>query len=166
MTNIEWETELREGCKWWANVLRDGAKHDAGDAGINAMAAWAQEGQKSLPESQLAAFEEALFKRMTEHWMQYNRVESFAEGTGSVHWVIATDYSPCRPMGQAAHDAGIFPDSGAGDSITRFPCKTIMWLEPGKVTVRYGYAAPIETIWEAEVVRQEGVSANRDIKKS
>jgi len=39
--------------------------------------------------------------------------------------------------------AGIRGDMGV------LPIKTVMWIDDGKVSVRYGYAAPTEQIWPA-----------------
>lgn len=58
-------------------------------------------------------------------------------------YCLSVDYGPDMVLGRALADAGI--DAGMGT----LPIKTTMWLDDDKVTVRYGYGAPVETIFPA-----------------
>lgn len=55
---------------------------------------------------------------------------------------LGVDYGPDPILADALTDAGIPDHTGM------LPIKTVMWLrDDGSVAVRYGYAAPIETIY-------------------
>ena len=114
--------------EWWANVLSNPAKFDNGDVLSGIFAAWAAKGLEPLSGSTLDAFREALTATLAE----------------SHPWCLGTDYDPDGILREAALSAGI-PKHELG---LRFPCKTMMWLEDGKVSVAHGYRAPIEVVYE------------------
>ena len=62
---------------------------------------------------------------------------------GSYNRVVSTDYGPDDVLKDAANKAHI------NGQMFRFPMKTIMWINPGRVEVRPGYAAQEITIYPA-----------------
>lgn len=111
---------------WWSDRLRKGAKQDNGDktftgAMVSAMATMKGNGAK---DEEVDRFEVALLKILEEKDVD----------------IISTDYHPCPILQEAANEAGIPASCGP------FPMKTIMWIQGGKVEVKYGYGAKIERL--------------------
>lgn len=55
-------------------------------------------------------------------------------------YALGVDYNPCRELAAALDAAGI-------PNCSTLPIKTTMWLTGGKVEVRYGYGAPVVSIY-------------------
>jgi hypothetical protein len=54
---------------------------------------------------------------------------------------LSTDYDPKNELKEALHEAEIY------DGSARLPIKTLMWVEPGKVSVACGYGASEKVIY-------------------
>ena len=67
-------------------------------------------------------------------------VRKFQNGETSV--TLSTDYHPEGLLGIVAHRCDI--------ETSAFPCKTVMWVEATQVSVRFGYGASEEIIFEAK----------------
>lgn len=123
--------EAQIAARWWVDRLREGAKHDAGDAVINVFASFANQYIDQPAPEQVDAFESAL------------RAVVNAQFNPEFPWVtLATDYGPDSLLGQAADAAGI------NDRL--LPIKTIMNIKPGSVMVSYGYGAEFVEVMQAE----------------
>jgi hypothetical protein len=55
--------------------------------------------------------------------------------------ILSTDYAPEDALLEAVQRAGI------DNAEVRFPIKTMMWIEFGRVSVKCGYGAPVEVIY-------------------
>lgn len=79
-------------------------------------------------KEQLITFEKALAKLIKDELKTKNEV------------IVKVDYDPNELLLNAAKEAGI--------SKTVFPWKTIVWVKDNKVTVRDGYNAKVEIIYQ------------------
>lgn len=117
--------------KWWATVI-ERPKFDALGTQRDASMEFAQfmmtEANRKAPPVDTERFRIALATRL--------RAAPEAERR-----VVSVDYHPCDVLEQAAHDAGVV------DTFFTFPVKTCMWIDADSVKVRYGYGAPLVTIW-------------------
>lgn len=131
------ETEFKVAAKWWADLLRQGhVKQDNGES--DPMAQGLAHLASSLAHQKVTAakvdqFEELLFQILSEKSLSSHR-----RGLG---W--GTDYHPDSMLSEACEGAGL------GDGFMLLPIKTRCFTEPGLVRVRYGYGAPLETIFSA-----------------
>jgi hypothetical protein len=132
-------TEMaRAGAKWWADVLRDGAKMDNGDQSqtggmVFAMAIIGQaESRSEQDEEQYQRFEDELATVIEESDDKYGLY-------------VGVDYHPDSILSDAAERAEL-----VHDGITTFPWKTSMSFRDGKITVGYGYRAPMVQIYPKE----------------
>lgn len=62
--------------------------------------------------------------------------------------IISTDYEPDGLLAEVARAAGIRADCPP------FPMKTVMWIKAYNVTVKYGYAQPIDEVWHSQKATQ------------
>jgi hypothetical protein len=85
---------------------------------------------------EIEAFRAALERRI-EEFLASNPWYPGDPGRGSYFRVVECGYGPDQVLTQAAEDAGITV------SILELPMKTVMWVNPGEVTVSAGYQAPI-----------------------
>ncbi|MGA5424538.1 hypothetical protein [Streptomyces lavendulocolor] len=129
---------------WWAQQLASPPAHEVGatesTAFVNAATAV---GRKSKTPEQIEAFRLALaevierkLRERPEDWRPDN--PSWA----SYSRTIAGDYRPAQELETAAEEAGF--------KLKMFdvPMKTVMWVNPGKVSVAVGHGGGQETIWE------------------
>ncbi|PGQ88178.1 hypothetical protein [Priestia megaterium] len=136
------ENEIRAAVKWWTDVLASAnPKHDNGDPNPAAqfLLSLSTNSLTPLSEDQLQSFREhlgeILAEKLKENW---NPEEP---DVGSYFRTIYNDYGADSSLRTAAELANI-------DRInTRFPIKTNMRIDPGRVTVARGYGSPYETIY-------------------
>lgn len=126
--------EIEVAAKWWTDILQKEPSHDNKDAFQSAFANNIASTLKPLTEKQLKVFKEALVDAITKH-IERNEVWD------SALRVIGTDYGPDKILAEAAEKAKIDQAS------LRLPWKTLMWIDPGRVSVAQGYGAPVEAIY-------------------
>ncbi len=127
------EDEIRAAVEWWKGVLRRPPRHDNGEEMQSAFANVLAANLEPLPEEQVERFGVAL----ADGLVGFVRPER--------NNYLAVDYAPKGILLEAAEKAGI----EIGNLDLRFPFKTGMWIEPGRVTVSCGYRAPLERIYPA-----------------
>lgn len=132
------DAEIEAAVSWWADQLAGDATHDNGDLPLSLFAT-ALAGQLAplLPQ-QIESFKASLAMRLREDFAP--SWDSSDPMRGSYGRTLGVDYNPDARLRQAAEDAGI------GALSLRFPCKTMMWVDPGKVQVAKGYGAKPVTI--------------------
>lgn len=123
------DDQIRVAVDWWAKSIRDPEYNNGDDSFTGAMT-------KSLAQmisDVHPVTEEAIekFKVALTHLLK----------TTSLRF-LSTDYGPGRDLALCADVAEV--------DYSRFPWKTCMWLDEGKVIVSAGYQAPIETLWPVE----------------
>ncbi|MFI6249020.1 hypothetical protein [Streptomyces sp. NPDC051016] len=136
--------EAIAAAEWWANRLANPASHDVGAETANIVTntvAALVERQRS--QAQLEAFREALVDEIDQHVAQYSWRPDEPD-FGSALRAIAVDYGPDPVLADAAERAGFEL------KILDLPMKTVMWINPGTVTVAEGYSAQPVVIWRAD----------------
>lgn len=123
------KTEIEQAVSWWTSSLIK-PEHNNGD-GIQSTLMSMVASSKEITAHQLATFADKLTSLLTDRHQQ--------EGVGTV---LSVDYHPDRLLREAGEAAHISDFS--------FPCKTVMRLERGCVSVKCGYGAPVEIIYEEE----------------
>lgn len=140
---------VKAATEWWAEKLRHVAVFDNGDpsavGGMTAILAMAVSARNPAPtEDMLAAFQcslaERLMARCVSSW-RWDQPE-WASYQRTVH----VDYGPDPILSAACEDAGI------QHADSRFPCKTTMWIDPGKVQVAEGYGKGPVTIYPSQAI--------------
>ncbi len=154
------DQELDAAVDWWTDVLANPpGRQRAGDALIDATQTVMRRAVYTpLTEAQISAFRVALraelVRRIGTNWYPDNpRFGGALDGR-----VVATDYGvdpTHNPLGVALAAAGIVNTRGFIQD-ERLPIKTIMWIEPGRVTVAGGYGARSGQVWPE---REEAGSA-------
>jgi len=124
------EDVAKVAAKWWADRIREGSKQETGDAGLNMRMALFGSMSKKPEPSQIDLLQENLMNRLIQ------------DHSGIV--VLRVDYDPCEHLHLAATSAGIRVNNHT------FPCKTTMWIENDKISVKFGYGARIEIIYPLE----------------
>ncbi len=122
--------------KWWADKVKNvnpynfvnGGKNDM-DFIVTIVATMSAMSTQPATEN-IDKFEERLAEIVKE------RVEAHG------YVKLSVDHIPDQILGNLAHETGV--------STNRFPWNTTMWIEPNKVSVSMGYAAPVENIFTAE----------------
>jgi hypothetical protein len=117
------EKEFKAAAEWWA-------AHVSVSVGADLAA---------FERTLVAAFQEAWDGPDWDDWGWGKRGSHY----GAPELVVHVDYEPMEMLQKAADDAGLIGDD------PMFPRKTVMWIEPGKVTVRDGYAAELQVIYDA-----------------
>lgn len=126
------EKELSVAVEWWADRLRGLAKQDNGDPMTGALMTLLSGRMKQPTDEQIETFKKALTEAMQPR-LEKPYLRS-----------IYNDYGPDPALREAAEKAGIKADCPP------FPIKTCVWIHPGRVSVRYGYGAPEQVLWEAQ----------------
>lgn len=131
-----WEVSpARIAAAWWSAFLRgkpaplDNGDRESGLATVIGMLAQAHEPKPDEVAAQ--AFEDALCAAF--------------EAPG-FYGTVGVDYHPDRVLSDAAQKAGVKL------SMVTLPWKTCMWIKPDRVTVRCGYGAATQVLWEATAV--------------
>lgn len=136
--------EIKAAVDWWTDILASNKPdHDNGDGN--------EEGRlllemlssllPKLDEHKIEIFRAELTKLLVERISKYWDLDN--PDYGSYFRVIYNDYGPDRSLREAAKAAGI----DRMDS--RFPIKTSMRIDPGKVSVSRGYRSPYVILYEA-----------------
>lgn len=138
--------EARVGAEWWANFLRepDSVTWDNGDPVQSAFASVVRDKhsahQEPFDPDKVDEFEELVAEgiqgRIDQQTWDYDQPYM-----GNRH--IRCDYHAHPILASAADEVGI-----EISSMTTFPAKTGMWVDPGHVQVSVGYQAGRETVWE------------------
>lgn len=151
---VQLPIEATTAAKWWADRLRFGAKMESGSPAVRMMkpaAAYetdiidvlstlAAAGAKKLSAEQIDEFETTLALIVTRRFCQSDGWKPDNPMWGSACRVLAVDYGACDELRAAYQFAG----GGRNDQV--FPIKTIMWISPGSVKVRYGYGGQEEEL--------------------
>lgn len=135
--------EANVAAKWWADTLRGDPTIDIGDAKLEGVMNWARDNTPDVDPETIDAFESVLAEEIEEMAVDAGWNPAKPD-QGKIYRSIRVDYHPDEILTHAGEAVGI--DVG----MTTFPSKTDMWIDPGKVTVRAGYSADIETIWSEE----------------
>lgn len=147
--------EARAAADWWASRLANGSDdHDLGgrDEAERDLTATARAGSAALRQRFTAEQVESFADQLGEHIERHLvKCESYPnEGAwdpadprrGSALRAIGVDYGPDPVLNDAAERAGI--------KLKQFdlPMKTVMWVNPGEVSVAEGYGAAFVVIWQ------------------
>lgn len=136
--------EAQVAAEWWADILRENdVQHDNGDAMQSALAQTVRE--KTNPDEfdpeKVDEFEDLVAEKiqgLIEERLTWDYTEP---EMGSTY--IRCDYHAHQVLADSAEEAGI-----EISSMTTFPIKTSVWVDPGCVKVSKGYQAEQEVIWE------------------
>lgn len=142
--------EVQAAAAWWANQLRGPVFQDNGDAMQSIIATVCNSGEISITEYDVTRFERCLAyciqqRIMNKQWPGQSDEPSWRPDQpdwGSACRGIYNDYGPDAILVVAARLAGI-----PGNLNSRFPIKTNMRIDPGKVRVRAGYRGQEEVIY-------------------
>ena len=148
-TDTEYPAYVKAAIDWWANAIVS-PKFDDGEA-LPALFAFLMAGAaKEYTPAEIKTFKEALAKGIQDEMSKYGRCN------------LSVDYHPCRVLARAGNLIGVNDMIGypcivlarAGNLIgvndmVGYPCKTDMYVSEEKVSVRAGYGAPVEVIWQA-----------------
>lgn len=132
--------EARVAARWWADRLAEGEMGSVGGDGTSdALASFVRLKTLQPTPEQIDAFrahlERALFKVATkDHWTE--AVVRCMPRWGSALRSFGVDYGPDPILADALEAAGLNPKK------LLLPLKTVMWFNPGAVTVSLGYNAP------------------------
>lgn len=123
---------------WWSSVLRD-PKIDSGDDNPKRDNLIALRKEKLLPQpiGGLEAFAGILAQRLNQYLAEYDP-DDYTTRYGIT---LRVDYRPDMFLSECAEQAGLRND------ITDWPWKTVMWVKPDKVSVKYGDRAKTQVIW-------------------
>ena len=132
MTDKIGAKEIGIAVDWWTNQL-DSTNFDNGDATSSMLASLVMATRPKRTTEQKELFAKTLTETLT--------LAAF-EGESQVR--LHVDYSPSELLVPACLAA----DIGTSDGV--LPCKTSMWIEPGKIQVAEGYRAPVVTIYQEE----------------
>lgn len=115
------EVECRYVAEIWKQMLRD-PKYDNGDNSVSGIATkfLAHKIRKHVTEETLGVFGGKLVESLLEMFKERDYV------------YLEVDYHPCQALDEAAKYAGM---------VVEFPWKTLVTVERGHVSVRYGYRA-------------------------
>lgn len=126
--------EINAAAEWWAQRLREMPSHSSGDQLIDAAASFiAMTTTGPLSEEKVQAFKDALIAALKQDLAENEHIFPFG-----------CDYSPDQILNDAANIAKI------NQVHSRLPIKTIMWVEPGSVSVAHGHGSSTVVIYSAQ----------------
>ncbi|MFF7966726.1 hypothetical protein ACFZC3_15340 [Streptomyces sp. NPDC007903] len=129
---------------WWAQRLSKPIQHDVGAAESNTLAnGVAALVRRQRTQAQIESFRQALVDGIESHVSQYEWRPTEPE-RGSYMRSIGVDHGPDKVLADAAEVAGFEL------RMLDLPMKTVMWINPGIVSVAEGHAARRITIWKAD----------------
>ena len=150
---VECPIEVRVAARWWADRLREVPKHQIvkGDRGrtervsaLETIATLAGIYGSTLSDDQVDKFEELLAGKLADEILADGSWEKAkASGDpiiGSYGRTFGCDYNPNRMLRDS------FLEAGGKHVMGVFPSKTMMWINPGSVQVRFGYGAKVEDL--------------------
>jgi len=144
------KNEIDCAVQWWSQQLRQKTQHKTGDLFNDAIMHLVLDmiASKAIPDEQVSLFEESLrigiIKLIEDAGIDVNDPPA-----GSYHRVVSTDYRPDEVLSTALSTANI------NDGGYRLPMKTIMWINPGAVSVAQGYGVQSITIYSVQDVTNE-----------
>lgn len=131
---------------WWAEKLADPASHDVG-RGAEQQSALANAVsdlvRRQRSHAQIDAFRQALADEIEQHVEMYSWRPDQPD-LGSAMRAIMVDYGPDPVLADAAEKAGFEL------KMLDLPTKTVMWINPGIVSVSEGHSAEPVVIWRAD----------------
>lgn len=136
--------EARAAAQWWANKLNQNPTHDLG-RGAETSTDLVNTTFKLAPHPQhtqavIDGFRDALAEEIEKH-IDNNGWRPDNPGFGSYTRTVAVDYGPDTVITDAAEKAGLHLRP------LELPLKTVMWINPGIVSVAEGHSAQPVTIW-------------------
>lgn len=140
--------EISAAAKWWADQLRTKPKHDNGDATHALLYSLVSAVTKLNPPEVADRFEVILRGKLAA---QINDGKSWypeEPNRASYNRGVYVDYHAPPVLMDSLAEAG-----GEGGDMMTFPCKTSMWINPGKVIVKNGYGADEQTIYSGNSSR-------------
>jgi len=153
--------EIKAAVGWWADQLRSVPEHDNGvglDSAFARMAAKCT--RPEITEDHIERFAEELADRWRartgDNWYPDDPLR------GGYLRTVATDYGPSVILAESMAAAGI------ENNRLVLPIKTVMWIDPGKVSVSCGYGAGVEVIYEGDkrFVKQKKKRGSQDCAKN
>jgi hypothetical protein len=129
---------------WWAQQLAAPADHEIGSPTQTAFANAATTiGRNPKAPEQIEAFRAAAADAIEGHVSQYEwRPDEPL--FGSYMRTITCDYGPDPLLADAAERAGFKL------STLDLPMKTVMWVNPGKVSVAVGHGGGQQVVWQGD----------------
>jgi len=140
--------EASAAAGWWAQQLAAPAtRHETGDPDINFVLTMSQ----AMYPRVFTTEQRDRFRTALEHRIEEFLARDVARGCwnpaqpqfGSAMRTVGVEYGPDQVLAEAAKAAGI--ELRTWD----LPVKTVMWVNPGRVTVACGHQAELVTVWEA-----------------
>ena len=134
--------EIEIAVKWWGDQLRAPmVTFDNGDDSFHGfmgqgLAALNKKAAPIIPETQIQLFELSLTAILKDICEQY------PNKNGGYFRTLSSDYGPDSKLALACEASKI------KCSITTFPWKTTMRIDPGSVSVSEGYGAETQIIYE------------------
>lgn len=134
--------EAAAAAEWWAGRLGH-ARQDIGtrDPDQAAFVAFASAAGRTFTDEQREAFRRELEGTVEEHLRKWGCWEPEQPRLGSALRCFGVDYGADPVLTDAAERAGIHLRT------LDLPLKTVMWVNPGEVSVSEGYGAEPVTIW-------------------
>jgi hypothetical protein len=136
------EDQLQAAVSWWANKLSSckfdtlgSTRQDPQNHRVEMAEMLAQMNKRSCSQEQIDLFQQNLAEEIRAALANRSDQYSFAVGV---------DYHPDAILSDALRAAGI------QENMSTPPWKTMMWIEKGKVAVRYGYGAEIQVIFPTD----------------
>lgn len=132
----EVKPEIAAAADWWASRIGRG-RRASGDAEVDLLMAAART-QSGRSTQEVTAFRAALLDTLEKHIAPH-----WDTPKGASRRTVRVDYDPDQPLADAAEAAGLDLENG------ELPIKTVMWIDPGAVTVKEGYGAQRVLAWSA-----------------
>jgi len=135
--------EIEIAVKWWGDQLRAPmVKFDNGDDSLHGfmgqeLAALNKKAAPIIPEARIQLFELSLTAILKDICDEY------PNKSGGHFRKLSNDYGPDSKLSLACKASEI------KCTITTFPWKTTMWINPGSVSVSEGYGAETQIIYES-----------------
>ncbi len=147
--------EIAAAVRWWADQLTQPPVHDNGDLFQSALASSiAATYNKPIEPEKIEKFVELL----TAGHVSADQAHDLKRDRQHSDWynILGVDYGPDWALKTALEGAGI-------DQVdSRFPYKTVMWINPGCVKVRNGYGHGVEYLYGHDTCKNCGAEIVRD----
>jgi len=134
--------EIVAAADWWASRLRgDRSWIDAGDPELTAEIKASVAVERKRTSTEVLAFRNALVPALEAHVVPHWDRAKDPQWASALRTVVV-DYGPDPVLADAAESAGI-----SRLKTGELPIKTVMWINPGLVTVREGYGGRQVLVW-------------------